>query len=99
MADEKDKSLEEGQEAESAPKKGKGMMLIIIIVVGVLVLGGGAFFAIKMLGGGAEKKAETKKDEAPAMLVLEPFVVNLNDPSGTRFLKVSIQLELSSAAL
>ncbi|MCE5311925.1 MAG: flagellar basal body-associated FliL family protein, partial [Nitrospiraceae bacterium] len=47
----------------------------------------------------AEKKAETKKDEAPAMLVLEPFVVNLNDPSGTRFLKVSIQLELSSAAL
>lgn len=99
MAEEKDKSLDEGQEAEPAPKKGKGMMLIIIIVVGVLVLGGGAFFAVKMLGGKGEKKDEPKKEEVSAMLVLDPFVVNLHDPSGARFLKVSIQLELSSAAL
>ncbi|MBN2654445.1 MAG: flagellar basal body-associated FliL family protein [Nitrospirae bacterium] len=98
MAEEKDKNLEDGQEPETAPKKGKGMMLIIIIVAGVLVLGGAAFFVVRMLGG-SEKKEEVKKEESTAMLVMEPFVVNLYDPSGARFLKVSIQIELSSAEI
>ncbi|MDX9714369.1 MAG: flagellar basal body-associated FliL family protein [Dissulfurispiraceae bacterium] len=98
MADEKDRSIDEGQETEAAPKKGNSMMLIVIIIVGVLVLGGAAFFAVKMLGS-SDKKDEVKKEEPSAMLVMEPFVVNLYDPSGARFLKVSIQIELASAAI
>lgn len=99
MADEKEEP-KEGEEASPPKKKGKGMLLIIIIVVVALAGGGGAFFFFKKAGGPAEKeqKKEEKKDEG-VMFPVDPFVVNLTDQSGSKFLKVSLQLELANPLL
>lgn len=100
MAEEKEENLD-GEQTE-APKKKKGnkMMLIIIIAVVVVVAGGGGafFFLSKSKGEKAEKK-ETKAAEEGVMFALDPFVVNLSDLSGSRFLKVSLQLELTNPLL
>ena len=89
---------------EQVPNKKSKMGFFIILGVGILVLGGGGFFAYtKFL---AHKPAveevasqEAKKEAAPVigeMLVMEPFVVNLADPKGKRYLKVKIELELEN---
>ncbi|BCB96464.1 flagellar basal body-associated protein FliL [Dissulfurispira thermophila] len=101
MVDEKEEKLEgeeEGQEPKK--KKGKNLVLIIIIAVAVLAGGAGAFFFFTKSGGGKEHKTEETKAQAEGVtFALEPFVVNLSDPTGTRFLKVSLQLELAGPAV
>lgn len=100
----------EGEEEVAPPrKKGKGMLIIIaVIVVVALAGGGGAYFFLKKSGGGSAGEAEKGKTEGSkeggkagegAMLVLEPFVVNLNEQSGNRFLKVALQFEMSDPKL
>jgi flagellar FliL protein len=97
MAEEMDEKLDEEGEVPKKKKKGnKGLILIIVIVIAVLAGGGGAFFLFTKSGGEkAQKKEEAKKYES-AMFTLDPFVVNLSDQGANRFLKVSMQLELSS---
>ena len=98
MADKDAEQDKEGAE-EAAPKKSnKKMLLIIIIAVVAVALAAGGFFLVPKLLGGKEKKQEIKSEEG-AMFSLEPFVVNLNDPGGPKFLKVSIQLELAGPTL
>jgi flagellar FliL protein len=100
MVDEKEEKLEgeeEGQEPKK--KKGKNLILIIIIAVAVLAGGAGAFFFFTKSGGNKTQKAEETKAAEGVTFALEPFVVNLSDPSGTRFLKVSLQLELAGPAV
>lgn len=97
MADEKEDKLE-GEEEQEGPKKkkqGNKLILIIIIAVAVIAGGGGAFFFLsKSKGAKTEKKEESKLEEG-VMFALDPFVVNLSDQTGNRFLKVSVQLELA----
>jgi flagellar FliL protein len=87
-----------GEGAEEKPKK-KGMLFIIIGVL-VVVLGGGGFFAYKkFMAPPPEVSAEehVKKEPVEAegeMFALEPFLVNLSDPKGKRYLKVTITMEL-----
>jgi flagellar protein FliL len=99
MAD-KESDQEKAAEEETGAKKGKKkMMLIIIIAVVAVALAAGGFFLVpKFMGGSKEKKEEAKGEEG-AMFSLEPFVVNLNDAGGPKFLKVSLQLELAGPAL
>ncbi len=100
MAEEKEEKLE-GEEEEQEPKKkkSKNMMLIIIIAVAVVIGGGGAFFFLtKSSGDKSHKKEEAKKEEG-VMFALEPFVVNLSDQNGNRFLKVSMQIEVAGPAV
>ena len=86
--------------AEEKPKK-KGMLLIIVGVL-VLVMAGGGFFAYKkFMAPKPEVSAEEQVKKAPVekegeMFALEPFLVNLSDPKGKRYLKVTITLELES---
>ncbi len=99
MIDEKEKMLEgeeEGQETKK--KKGKNLILIIIIAVAVIAGGAGAFFFFTKYGDKADKKEAAKAEEG-VTFALEPFVVNLSDPAGTRFLKLSLQLELAGPAV
>lgn len=89
---------------EQVPKKKSKMVFFIILGVGILLLGGGGFFAYtKFLANkpAVEEVAsqEATKGAAPVigeMLVMEPFVVNLADPKGKRYLKVKIELELEN---
>lgn len=101
MAEEKNEALEDEETNKPKKKKGKGLIIIIIVVIAVLAGGGGAFFFLSKSGGdkGQKKgKEDVKKDES-VMLALDPFVVNLNDPGATKFLKVSMQIELSGPAI
>lgn len=96
MAEEKEVTEEGGQ-----PKK-KGSKLIIIIIIAIIVLagagGGTYFFLIKKSGDKKEEKKEEKASQT-VNFGLDPFVVNLSDATGNRFLKVSIQIELANAKL
>lgn len=94
----KDEQPAEGEGKEQKKKKGTKLVLIIVIAVAVLAGGAGAFFFVSKSSGKGEKKEEAPKEES-VMFALEPFVVNLSDQSGTRFLKVSMQLELSGPAI
>ncbi len=97
MVDEKD-----SQETEEAPKKKSKMLFFIILGVAILLLGGGGFFAYTKFVSPkpAADQAATEdpaKPQPPAIgeiLPLEPFVVNLADPKGKRYLKVKIEIEL-----
>ncbi|MDH3393880.1 MAG: flagellar basal body-associated FliL family protein [Desulfobulbaceae bacterium] len=94
--------VQEGEEA--APKKKSKALFFIILSLSVILLGGGSFFAyIKLMGTqpNAENSALNSDPAPPAdtvgeIFALEPFVVNLADPKGKRYLKVQIKLEIES---
>lgn len=95
---------QEGQPApEAGAKKGKkNIIMIAVIAVVALALAAAGFFLVPKLMGGGGKEKEKKEDvkaEEGSMFSLEPFVVNLNDVGGPKFLKVSIQLELAGPSL
>lgn len=82
----------------AAPRKKGGLLKrLVLLVVGLAVLGGGAaggFFWWKgqsVQAEGAEAEA-APVPEANAVLPLEPFVVNLADTAGSRFLRVTLRL-------
>ncbi len=82
--------------AAATPAKKKGGKLLPIIAA-VLVLGGGGgggywYFVARPAAAGAEATAEPAEPEATGVVTLEPFVVNLADPGGSRFLRVSLAL-------
>lgn len=98
MADEQT-GTPEGTEGQ--PKKKKTMLYVIIGVVVLLAAGGGYFAYTKFIAPPPAIDAETlekaKKEAENAvgeMYELEPFVVNLSDPKGKRYLKVKITIEL-----
>jgi flagellar FliL protein len=78
----------------AAPKKKASPMLPIIIVAVVAAggAGGGAWFFMR--GEAASAKHEEPKTPLGerGLVPFEPFVVNLADPGGQRFLRASIQL-------
>ena len=86
---------------EEKPKK-KALLFIIIGVL-VVVMGGGGFFAYKKFmtpkhdAVAAEEQMKKEPEEKEGeMFALEPFLVNLSDPKGKRYLKVTITLEMPS---
>ena len=95
MADEK----EELKEETPAPPKKNNKTLIIIIVAAALVLGAGGFAGYKLLAGkkGDDKTHEEKTNAKTSIVALDPFVLNLADHG--RYLKVTIQLEVSDEKL
>lgn len=109
MADEEKESTEDKEakpDATGAESKGSAKKWIIIGVV-VLLLGGGGyaawdlFLAEKLSGNGdfeteevATKKSRKKDDKFGIIYALEPFIVNLLDKEGKRYLKAKIEFEL-----
>ncbi|MEW6601319.1 MAG: flagellar basal body-associated FliL family protein, partial [Nitrospirota bacterium] len=73
--------------------------LIIIIAAAVLVLGAGGFAGYKLLAGkkSDSKTHEEKSDAKTSMIAMDPFVLNLADHG--RYLKVTIQFEISDQSL
>ena len=102
MATKAVKPAAKGAEAAEAPApKSKKMLFIILGLVLVLVIGGGA--AAFMLMGGKGKKAveehaeEKASSKVPVFVVIEPFVVNLQQENGDQFLQVALTLQVPSA--
>ncbi|HZP30856.1 MAG TPA: flagellar basal body-associated FliL family protein [Acidimicrobiia bacterium] len=89
-------------EAQPAPEKsgGRGKLVIVLVVVLVLAGGAGAAWWFGLLPGRrAEAKQEVKEPEPKvgALLPLDPFIANLADEDGKRYLKATIQLEFFSS--
>jgi flagellar FliL protein len=94
-----------------APAKKKKPLVLIIAVAVVLasVAGGGAWFFMR---GGATAEAATeestegkpkhkddgKKLSERGLVTLQPFIVNLADDGGKRFLRASVQLVVEDEA-
>ncbi len=80
----------------------KLIIIIGAVLVVLLVGGGGAYFMFKGGGGGEHSKSSGGhgggRDSADTGLhnlyKLDPFIVNLQDNSGTRYLKITVNLEL-----
>ncbi len=98
----RDNKEDEVQETEEKPAKKSGGMLKWIIIGAVSLsivataVGGGLYYF---------RGAETvkKKPQAPPIIgtlwPMEPYIVNLRDNNGERYLKVALQLEMSNPEL
>ena len=95
-----DEEDDEKREQESSGQKGSRLTLIIIIVAVLLVLGGGggaAYYFLFKSESAADGKSSTAKP-VPQVVVffpMDPFIVNLADNEGERYMKLVLQLELS----
>jgi len=102
---------EEEQEQEPQPKKAKSKILLIAVIGVLLVslLGVGGYIVYKqVLGGGGGEEAKKEAAKAAEMkeaaklgivTALDPFIVNLVDDEGKRYLKVTMQFQLDSEML
>ena len=105
MADDEAKEdLENPEGSEGKPKKKKKIVLFGIIGLVLLLAAGGGFFAFTKLMApepaiDEEELAKEAGEAIGEMFALEPFVVNLADPKGKRYLKVKISIELESAEI
>lgn len=96
---------EESAQAEpQEAKKGKSKLLVILLVVLVLVGGGAgaAWYFGLLFGGGrrAEAREEEEHEKPPAvgaLLPVDPFIANLADEEGKRYLKATLQVEFFAA--
>ncbi|MFW5735208.1 MAG: flagellar basal body-associated FliL family protein [Oceanidesulfovibrio sp.] len=99
-------ALENG---EATPKKKKSPLKWILLIVLLLVLGGGGYFAYtKFFAGPKEQNATTEAEDQQAaqdeqaasgdsqVVSLAPFLVNLADPLGRRYLKLTLDVEVAS---
>jgi len=84
----------EKPEAAEAPKPKKKSKLVPILIVLFVLLGGGGGAGYWMYAKRSGQPAEAKEAPAPkpGVVELEPFVVNLADEGGKRFLRVNMKL-------
>ncbi len=97
MADEEENT--EGEEEAGKPSK----IVPILIVVNILISGAGLF---KILGLPTEpvivntvapeidREERSNPEEQGPIHAFEPFLVNLNEPGGGRFLRATIEIEV-----
>jgi flagellar FliL protein len=87
--------------AASPPARGGRRTLLVALAAGVALAGGlgGAGWYLGLLPGGRDAEAKAKA-EAPeplpkvgALQALDPFIANLGDEDGKRYLKASLQVE------
>lgn len=95
-----DEKSDHQDETPVASKKSGNKLLIIIIIAVTVVLSAGGFIGYKLLSGGDEDKTEVKEKKEKAqstVIALDPFVLNLADNG--RYLKVTIQFEISDKSM
>lgn len=93
-----------GPVAASGGKRRGKLLLVLVVLAVVAGAAGAAWFAglVPQLGARAAESV-AKPEPAPpglqggAMRQLDPFVANLADESGTRYLKMSLQVEFVGA--
>jgi flagellar FliL protein len=101
----------ENKEAESGEnKRGISFKLIVVLLLVIAIGGGGGYFAyMKFLSQKNEDTAQEKPaeadtakdrdDEVGPIYHMDPYIVNLADSEGMRYLKATLELELSDDKL
>lgn len=77
---------------------------MLVVVLLLLAGGGGGAYWFLWRGNAEAQAAEAEAEPEPpppptGIVPLEPFVVNLADPSGTRFLRVTMSLVVADEAV
>ncbi len=97
MASKKESGGSAGEEQEKGSSKSK---LIIIVVAALALLGGGGFFGYsKFFKSHAEEAPQPAQSAQPVIFDWEPFIVNLADAGGKRYLKMTMKLELTGPSV
>jgi flagellar FliL protein len=87
----KDKDAKDGEEAD-VPKPSKLPMLLSL--VNILVTGAVGFLVFSSAGPQPVEKEVIDPSIPPVAVPLDPFVVNLNEPKSSRYLKATIEVEV-----
>jgi flagellar protein FliL len=90
--------------AAPAPARGRSKLLVIGVALLLLGAGGAAAWKLGLVGKPAPAEAEkvALKPEAPkvgALYPLDPFIANLADEDGRRYLKATVQVEFFASAV
>jgi flagellar FliL protein len=85
---------EKAEKTAAAPKAKKKSKLVPILIAVIVLLGGGGAGGYWMYSkkSGEPKAAEPEPAPKPGVVDMEPFVVNLADEGGNRFLRVNLKL-------
>jgi flagellar FliL protein len=88
--------MDDTTQATPPKKKGRGLVMTLIVVIVLLLCagGGGAWWLLEARSGAAAAEPDP---ETRGLLAFEPFLVNLTDAGGNRFLKVTVQLVVGTA--
>jgi flagellar FliL protein len=93
MSKDKDKDKKEEGAEDDAPKASKLPMLLAL--VNILATGGVGFLVFSSAGPPpVEEKEPIDPSIPPTAVPLDPFVVNLNEPKSSRYLKATIEVEV-----
>lgn len=75
--------------AKGAKPKGKSKLMLIVVALVVVALGvGGGVYAMRRPSTGTPAEKVTSR----GLVSFDPFVVNLADPGGSRFIRVTLSL-------
>lgn len=80
---------------EDAPRKSSPLKWIILAVI-VVVVGAGGMFGYMKFFAKHNESAPKKEIAQPVIQEMETFLVNLADPGGKRYLKLTMKAKLSS---
>ena len=101
--DEGKKKEDEGAENASVKMPKKRFLKLAIIGAGIVIILGGGFAGWKLFlhksgdEGAEAAKTENAAKETPGHIVaMDPFIINLADPSEVIYLKVTVNLEVES---
>lgn len=107
MAAEEKKETAAAEEPKGGKSFVKIIIIVLVILILLVALGVGGLIAWKKFiapaigmapheGGAVAKKEEgdTGKATLGPMFPLEPFIVNLAEPGGKRFIKITMEMEL-----
>ncbi len=93
-------------EAPAGPPAPKPPMVVVaLLAVNLLLTAAGLFMAVKKgqpahaaAGGHAAAAGPPLREVTGPLITLDPFVVNLNEPGSSRYLKVQLQVEVANGA-
>lgn len=95
----RDEIKEKDEKSDDAPegkKKSKMMLFVIIGVVVLVVIGAGIGGAVFFMGKSSDKKPVSTAPAIGPTWSMDPLVINLADNAGDRYLKIVMQLELTT---
>ena len=94
MSMDKDKDKKEGADGEEEATPGPSKLPMLLALVNILATGAVGFLVFSSAGPQAPEKEVIDPSIPPTPVPLAPFVVNLNEPKSSRYLKATIEVEV-----